>query len=217
MTRQGRGLSSEQKGDLWRRWREGQSLDEIGRALGKLTGSIRWVVAEHGGLVPSERRRSRLALTLAEREDVSRGLAAGDSLRQIAARLRRYASTISREVSRHGGRENYRASHADERAWDNAKRPKPCRLASNDALRRLVASKLRIDWSPEQVCEWLRLRYPDNGVARDDLPESFCASPRCFEEGALRASALGEEAATLQEGKRSRRSQCSDRGRHLDS
>ena len=162
MTRQGRGLSSEQKGELWRRWREGQSLDEIGRALGKLTGSIRWVVAEHGGLVPSERRRSRLALTLAEREDVSRGLAAGDSLRQIAARLRRYASTISREVSRHGGRENYRASHADERAWDNAKRPKPCRLASNDALRRLVASKLRIDWSPEQICEWLRLRYPHN-------------------------------------------------------
>lgn len=163
MARRGRpGLSSEQKRELWRRWKEGQSLAEIGRALGKWPDSVRWVVAAHGGMAPPARRRSRLALTLAEREDVSRGIAAGHSLRAIAARIGRAPSTLSREVERHGGREKYRASRADEQAWDNAKRPKPCRLATHRSLQRLVAGKLRSNWSPEQIADWLRLRYPGN-------------------------------------------------------
>jgi IS30 family transposase len=163
MARRGRpGLSSELKRELWRRWKEGQSLAEIGRALGKWPDSIRWVVAAHGGLAPPARRRSRLALTLAEREDVSRGIAAGHSLRAIALRLGRAPSTLSREVERHGGREKYRANCADEQAWDNAKRPKPCRLATHRSLQRLVAGKLRNNWSPEQIADWLRLRYPGN-------------------------------------------------------
>lgn len=163
MARKGRpGLSTEQKRELWRRWKEGQSLAEIGRGLRKWPDSIRWVVAATGGMVPAARHRSRFALTLAEREDVSRGIAAGHSLRAIAAQLGRAPSTLSREVERHGGRDKYRASRADEQAWDNARRPKPCRLATNRALQRLVAGKLRIHWSPEQIAEWLRLRHPGN-------------------------------------------------------
>ncbi|MGY3064450.1 IS30 family transposase [Streptomyces sp. TE3672] len=125
MARIGRpGLSDEQKHEVWRRWRDGQSLSEIGRALGKVPGSIHGVVAANGGFVPAARTRSAGVLSLAEREEISRGLAAGDSFRAIAGRLGRAPSTVSREVGRHGGRERYRAARADEGAWSNARRPK---------------------------------------------------------------------------------------------
>jgi DNA-binding CsgD family transcriptional regulator len=159
MARMGRpGLSAEQKAELWARWKAGESLRDIGRALGKHAGSIHGVVAARGGIAPAERRRSRLALTPAEREEISRGLAAGTSIRQIAASLNRAPSTISREITRHGTRCTYRATVADERAWERARRPKRCRLALHLPLQQVVAEKLALDWSPAQIAGWLRVQ-----------------------------------------------------------
>jgi IS30 family transposase len=155
-----------QKSELWRRWKAGQSLHEIGRAFGKSHGSIRCVVSLHGGFVPAVRRRSLRALTLPEREDISRGIASGSSLREIAKLLDRAVSTVSREVARHGGRSEYRANAADDQAWQSASRPKPCRLALYEQLQEMVASKLLLDWSPEQISGWLKTEYPDDGSLR---------------------------------------------------
>jgi len=154
------GLSPEQKRELWSRWKAGESLSEIGRALGKQPGSIHGVVASNGGYVPAVRRRSARVLTITEREEISRGLAEGASLRRIAGRLHRAPSSISREVARHGGRHRYRAARAQERAWDRARRPKPCKLAAVPRLRELVAGKLAEEWSPEQISGWLARTYP---------------------------------------------------------
>ena len=156
------GLSAMQKSELWRRWKAGQSLHEIGRAFGKSHGSIRCVVSLHGGFVPAVRRRSLRALTLPEREDISRGIASGSSLREIAKLLDRAVSTVSREVVRHGGRSEYRANAADDQAWQSASRPKPCRLALCEQLQEMVASKLLLDWSPEQISGWLTTQYPSD-------------------------------------------------------
>ena len=155
-----------QKSDLWRRWKAGQSLHEIGRAFGKSHSSIRCVVSLHGGFVPAVRRRSRLARTLAEREDISRGIASGSPLREITRRLDRAASTVSRETSRHGGRPAYRAHAADHHAWDSALRSKKCLLAVNRKLRNIVASRLMLDWSPEQISGWLKMHYADDESMR---------------------------------------------------
>ena len=161
MAQRGRpGLSPEHKRELWSRWKAGESLSEIGRALGKQAGSIHGVVASNGGYVPAVRRRSPRVLTISEREEISRGLAEGASLRRIAGRLHRAPSSISREVARHGGRHRYRAARAEERAWDRARRPKPCKLAAVPRLRELVAGKLGDDWSPEQISGWLARTYP---------------------------------------------------------
>src|SRR6202795_1528140 len=166
--RQGKrfGLSTVQKSELWRRWKAGQSLHEIGRAFGKEHSSIRCLVARHGGIVPAVRRRSRRVLTAVEREDISRGIASGASLRKIAQLLDRAASTVSREVVRHGGRPEYRANEADQRAWDSALRPKRCLLAIQEQLGEIVASKLLLDWSPEQISGWLKTEYPHNESRR---------------------------------------------------
>jgi len=167
MAQMGRpGLSAVQKAELWARWKNGQSLSEIGRALGKHAASIHGVVAMRGGIVPVQRRRSRLALTLAEREEISRGIAANLSVREIASTIGKAASTVSRELNRHGGRGHYRAADADGRAWKQARRPKTCKLAINDRLRRFVASKLSLDWSPEQISGGLKLRFPEDDVMR---------------------------------------------------
>jgi transposase, IS30 family len=166
--RQGKrfGLSAMQKSDLWRRWKAGQSLHEIGRAFGKSHSSIRCVVSLHGGFVPAVRRRSLLALTLPEREDISRGIASGSSIREIARLLERAASTVSREVARHGGRPEYRANEADAQAWKSALRPKPCLLAIHEKLQEVVASQLMLDWSPEQISGWLKTQYPEDKSMR---------------------------------------------------
>src|SRR5271157_2672512 len=156
-------LSLTQRTDIWSRWKSGQSLHEIGRAFGKPHSCIRCLLLPRGGIPPAARRRSRLALTLAEREDISRGLASGSSFREIARHLDRAASTVSREVSRHGGLPVYRAHEADEHAWDSALRPKQCLLALHLRLREVVASKLILDWSPEQISGWLKTEYPDDG------------------------------------------------------
>src|SRR6266446_5755177 len=159
-------LSTEQRIDMWRRWKSGESLHEIGRAFGKGHGSIRFLLTQRGGIVPDARRRSLRTLTLAEREDISRGIASGLSIREIANGLQRAVSTVSREVARHGGRPLYRASEADHQAWESALRPKVCLLAIDEKLRTIVASKLILDWSPEQVSKWLKVHYPSNESMR---------------------------------------------------
>ena len=155
-------LSPEEKIDIWRRWKCGQSQHEIGRACGRPHPTIRKLLSPRGGIAPIARRRSRLALTFAEREDISRGIASDSSIREIARLLKRSASTVRREVARHGGRPAYRAHDADGQAWHSAVRPKRCLLAMNRKLRDIVASKLILDWSPEQVSGWLKIRYPHN-------------------------------------------------------
>ena len=128
------GLSAAGQKELSERWRAGESISDISRALQKPPGSIHGMLEATGGISPPERRRRRCALTPAEREEISRGLATGESLRAIAARLGRSASTVCREVNRNGGRRNYRATKADERAWEKARRPKRCLLAMNERL-----------------------------------------------------------------------------------
>jgi len=159
-------LSATQRTDMWSRWKEGQSLHEIGRVFGKDHVSIQFMLSQRGGIVPAARRRSLLTLTLVEREDISRGIASGSSIRNIARGLQRAVSTVSREVARHGGRPRYRASDADQQAWESALRPKACLLAIHIKLQEIVASKLVLDWSPQQISGWLKNQYPDDGSMR---------------------------------------------------
>ena len=159
-------LSWAQRTALWGRWKAGQSLHEIGRAFGKSHVSIQFILSQHGGIVPAARRRSLLTLTLAEREDISRGIASGSSIRAIAKGLQRAVSTVSREVARHGGRPLYRANEADHQAWESALRPKACLLAVHSKLQDIVASKLVLDWSPQQISGWLKIQYPEDESMR---------------------------------------------------
>ena len=160
MLKEGRpGLTDVEKAELWRRWKAGQSIREIGEALQRCRSGVEWHLTQSGGLAPRLRRRSVIALTFAEREEVSRGLCAGGSLRSIARGLGRAPSTVSREVARHHGRSGYRANHAEYEAAVSALRPKPCRLALHAGLRRLVAGKLAQQWSPEQISGWLKKQY----------------------------------------------------------
>jgi IS30 family transposase len=148
------------KAAIWDRWKRGESLSEIGRAIGRIPGAIFHVVRARGGIPPAPRCRSSQALTVGEREEISRGLATGVSFRQIGARLGRPTSTVSREVGRHGGRRWYRAAVADADAWDRALRPQLCRLAQHPTLRAQVAEKLDADWSPQQIAGWLKRTHP---------------------------------------------------------
>src|ERR1017187_9828828 len=159
-------LSAMQRVEMWSRWKLGQSLHEIGRAFGKDHGVIDFMLSQHGGVAPAVRHRSLRTLTLAERENISRGIASGSSLREIAKGLKRAISTVSREVARHGGRPLYRANEADHQAWASALRPKLCLLAIHTKLRELVASKLILDWSPEQISGWLKIQYPEDESMR---------------------------------------------------
>ncbi len=154
------GLSSTERADMWSRWKAGYHVREIARAFGGDHGSIRGLLLQQGGIAPKLRTRALVALTLAEREDISRGIAAGESGRTIADRLGRAASTVCREIGRYGGREAYRASKADVGAWQSALRPKPCLLALNRRVRNLVAGKLMLQWSPEQISGWLKDEFP---------------------------------------------------------
>jgi IS30 family transposase len=160
------GLSAAGKKELWERWRAGESISDISRTLQKPAGSIHGMLEATGGISPPERRRRNCVLTPTEREEISRGLATGESLRAIAARLGRCASTVCREVNRNGGRRRYRAQKADEKAWEKASRPKRCLLAMNECLRDVVASKLREDWSPQQISGWLKREYPEDEAMR---------------------------------------------------
>ncbi len=147
---------------MWDRWQKGDSLASIARLFDRGHSSVERILAESGGIRPPPRRRSRLALTLSEREVISRGIVAGQSIRSVAALLGRAPSTVSREINRNGGRRHYRASQADQAAWDRAHRPKPCKLGHNRALARIVAKKLQLNWSPDQIAGWLKRTYRDD-------------------------------------------------------
>ena len=218
MTRRKRSrLSAAQKTEIWKRWKAGQSLHEIGRAFDKPHTTIHQFLLPSGGIRPAARRRSRLALTLAEREDISRGIASGSSIREIARRMERAASTVSREVRRHGGRPAYRAHDADCQAWVLALRPKRCLLAMNRKLRDTVASKLILEWSPEQISGWLKTEYPNDErmrVSHETIYRSLFIQAR----GVLKQELLGH----LRSKRRIRRSQHSriykdSRGRIADA
>jgi len=177
-----------QKALMWDRWKAGDSLQQIAQLFDRNHSSIQRILAETGGIRPATRRRSRLALTLAEREEISRALAVGQSIRHIAMRLERAPSTISREISRNGGCRSYRANQADQAAWDRACRPKLCKLAQSPKLAQLVAEKLQIQWSPEQIAGWLKRTYPD--VADQVSHETIYRSLFIQARGALKKELL---------------------------
>lgn len=171
--------------ELWQRWHQGQTLREIGDALGRASPTIHWQIAEKGGIAPRARTRFASQLGQTEREDISRGLVAGLSFRALAMQLGRSTSTISREVGRNGGREKYRAIQAEKAAWDRAKRPKSCVLASNEALRDEVAGKLQQLWSPQQIAGWLKRVY-ENEAAMQVSHETIYRSLFIQARGALK-------------------------------
>jgi IS30 family transposase len=150
-----------QKAVMWERWRKGETLHQITQLFDRHHSAVQGILARTGGIRPAPRHRAPQALTIAEREEISRGLVAGKSLRSIASGLGRAPSTISREIHRNGGMESYRANQADQ-AWDRACRPKTCKLAQNRTLSRIVADKLKRQWSPEQIAGWLKVTHPGN-------------------------------------------------------
>ena len=155
-------ITGEEREELRRRYKAGETILGIGRALGQRPTTIHRVLQATGGIGPARRHRSARVLRFAEREEISRGISAGQSFRAIARNLRRAVSTVSQEVARNGGRQRYRAADADVTAWDSARRPKACLLATNLKLQRIAAVKLKQDWSPQQIAGWLREQYPDN-------------------------------------------------------
>lgn len=154
-------FTPEQKADIWSRWQRGESMSSIGRVFDRESSSIYPLLSRTGGIRPPERKRSRLALTLSEREEISRGIAANHSVRLIAHHLNRSPSTISREINRNGGYDKYRATASDQAAWDRARRPKSCKLADHPKLAHKVSGKLKQSWSPQQIAGWLKRHYPD--------------------------------------------------------
>lgn len=163
MSRTGRpGFSRDEKKEVWLRWRNGESISDIGRVIDKAPGSVFGVLKLNGGITPRERHRSSLSISLSEREEISRGIASGISIRQISRSLGRSPSTVSREIKRHGGLKHYRAVKAEEKAWDYARRPKRCKLANHPELCSIVSEKLFLQWSPEQISGWLKNNYPND-------------------------------------------------------
>jgi IS30 family transposase len=161
MTRRTRIIYTDaQKGEMWDRWQRGESMHDIARSFDRYHSSIQRILTENGGFRPQPRKRAACALTLAEREAISRGLACQQSIRSIAEQLGRPASTVSREISRNGGYAAYRANKADQLAWERAKRPKPCKLEGNSYLIRAISRKLQCNWSPEQIAGWLKRQKP---------------------------------------------------------
>ena len=178
-----------QKALMWERWQKGDSLQQIAQLFDRNHSSVQRILAQTGGIRPASRQRSRLALTLAEREEISRAVALGHAIRSIASRLGRAPSTISREIQRNGGQPRYRASQADQAAWDRAQRPKPCKLVQNRSLAGIVASRLQSLWSPEQIAGWLKRTYPDD-EARQVSHETIYRSLFIQARGALKKELL---------------------------
>ena len=158
--------TDKQKSEMWDRWQRGESMSSIGRHFNRASSSVFPHLAQFGGIRPPQRTRSRWALSLTEREEISRGLVAQQSFRSIARSLNRSPSTISREVGRNGGRQTYCAARSDQRAWDCAARPKSCKLSFNEPLCQLIARKLRRKWSPQQIAGWLKRKHPDQEESR---------------------------------------------------
>ena len=154
--------SEAQKALMWDRWEQGESLHSIARLFDRHHPSIAGILSRTGGIRPPERKRSSKALTLSEREEISRGIAAQLSMREIASQLGRSPSTVSREINRNGGYHQYRANAAEDAAWERALRPKVCKLAGNYRLIRLIENKLRLHWSPQQIAGWAKREYPED-------------------------------------------------------
>ena len=174
-------FTAEQRSEIWDRWQRGESMSFIGRGFERDSSSIYPLLLRTGGIRPPERRRSRLSLTLVEREEISRGLESRLSLRYIARQLQRSASTISREVRRNGGADHYRAVQSDLAAWNRTHRPKVCKLACNRPLCRTISQKLRMNWSPEQIAGWLKREYPQedhNRVSHETIYRSLFVQAR---------------------------------------
>jgi IS30 family transposase len=167
-----------QKALMWERWQKGESLQHIAQLFDRNHSSIQRILAESGGIRPAPRHRAQLTLTLAEREEISRALAVGDSIQSIAKRLSRGPSTICREIKRNSATEGYRARRADALAWDRAKRPKAGKLVENRALAQIVAGKLQLQWSPQQIAGWLRRAY--RFCRNNDAAVKFGLPPLCF-------------------------------------
>jgi len=177
-----------QKALMWERWKQGWTLHQIGQLFNRAHTSVQGILSRTGGFRPPQRSRPKIALTLAEREEISRAVAEGQSVRSIAARLDRAPSTVSREIKRNGGRANYRAAEADDAAWNRALRPKACKLREDRALARTVADKLRLLWSPEQIAGWLKHTYPreSHRVSHETIYRSLFIQAR----GALKKELL---------------------------
>ncbi len=174
-------FTSEQKSEIWDRWQRGESMSSIGRGFDRDSSSIYPLLSRTGGIRPPARKRSSLALTLVDREIISRGVAGSLSIRAIARELCRPASTVSREISRNGGYDKYRAVDAERRAWARALRPKLCKLATNKLLQRVISNKLTIHWSPEQIAGWLKRKHPDeehNQVSHETIYRSLFVQAR---------------------------------------
>jgi IS30 family transposase len=183
-------VTTAQREELWRRYKAGETMLGIAQALGQGRNNLYRVLETTGGIAPRRRRRSSRVLSFREREEISRGIAAGETFRAIARRLGRAVSTISQEVGRHGGRRGYRAAQADSTAWESARRPKPCLLAKNRRLQRIVALKLKQDWSPQQITGWLKDRHPEKPemwVSHETIYRSLFVQAR----GALKKELLG--------------------------
>ena len=157
-----RYITEAERQKIFDRWFAGESQYSIARTLGRGHTSIQGVLSRTGGIRPAPRRRAQCALSLSEREEISRGIVGGQSLRWIAASLGRAPSTVCREIKRNGGRRDYRASKADAAAWGRAHRAKTCKLAKNRELAYIVAEKLQLEWSPDQIAGWLKSTYPDD-------------------------------------------------------
>ena len=177
-----------QKALMWERWKQGWTLHQIGKLFDRAHTSVQGILGASGGIPPAERHRAEVALTLAEREEISRAVVAGQSIRTVAALLGRAASTVSREIKRNGGQECYRASQADQAAWDRGHRPKICKLAQNRTLAGIVTEKLRRLWSPEQIAGWLKHTYPreSHRVSHETIYRSLFIQAR----GALKKELL---------------------------
>lgn len=181
--------SESQKALMWERWQKGDSLQQIAQLFDRNHSTVQGILSRTGGIRPASRRRSRWALTLAEREEISRAVVTGQSIRSVARQLGRAPSTISRELQRNGGQQCYRASQADQMAWDRSCRPKSCKLVENRALAHIVADKLRLQWSPEQIAGWLKRTYPDDAnslVSHETIYRSLYIQAR----GALKKELL---------------------------
>jgi IS30 family transposase len=197
--------------ELWRMYKAGESILGIGRALGRGGTAVHRVLQASGGITPGIRCRSSRVLSLVEREEISRGIAAGSTIRAIAKGLNRAPSTVSQEVCRHGGRKRYRAAEADSAAWDSARRPKRCLLSKNLLLQRIVASKLKEDWAPQQIAGWLKSEYPENPelwVSHETIYRSLFVQAR----GALKRELIGH-LRTKRRIRRSRHATARDEGR----
>lgn len=181
--------SDSQKALMWERWKKGESLQQIAQLFDRNHSSVHHILAETGGIRPAQRCRSQFALSLAEREEISRALATGRSIRSIASQLGRAPSTVSREIHRNGGQGFYRATQADQAAWNRALRPKTCKLVANRKLANLVAVKLQCQWSPQQIAGWLKHTYPcdeNSQVSHETIYRSLFIQAR----GALKKELL---------------------------